>query len=198
MEYFGSLTVLLMVHSSSTHAAQTAHATLFCWSLRFQQGQGPFDETLDLLESTKPRWRKLEDQSCTHPDQRPANGVVATAWWTEILARARAMIEPRSVQQGWSRRSHRARVATHSNSKSPKARRRREVSPLPAPWRFGVLALNNLPLGVWLPDWFFFGSSPKAAASGIPLQIQNRSLPDVWHPGKVQHRRTIPRSRNRD
>ena len=27
---------------------QTASATLFCWSLRFNQGQGPFDETLDL------------------------------------------------------------------------------------------------------------------------------------------------------
>jgi len=42
------LTALLLVLSSNTHAAQTCHATLFCWSLRFQQGQGSFDETLDL------------------------------------------------------------------------------------------------------------------------------------------------------
>jgi len=27
---------------------QTAQGTLFCWSLRFQQGEGPLDETLDL------------------------------------------------------------------------------------------------------------------------------------------------------
>lgn len=37
-----------MVLSVTAHAAQTAQATLFCWSLRFHQGQGSFDETLDL------------------------------------------------------------------------------------------------------------------------------------------------------
>lgn len=42
------LTALLMVLPFTTPAAQTAQATLFCWSLRFQQGQGSFDETLDL------------------------------------------------------------------------------------------------------------------------------------------------------
>ena len=42
------LTMLLITFSFTTPAAQTAQATLFCWSLRFQQGQGSFDETLDL------------------------------------------------------------------------------------------------------------------------------------------------------
>lgn len=42
------LTTALISLSSTMQAAQTAHATLFCWSLRFQQGQGSFDETLDL------------------------------------------------------------------------------------------------------------------------------------------------------
>jgi hypothetical protein len=34
--------------------------------------------------------------------------------------------------------------------------------------------------------------------SGVPLQIQNRSMPDALYPGKGQRRRAIPRSRNRD
>ena len=42
------LTVRLITLSFTSHAAQTAPATMFCWSLRFQQGQGSFDETLDL------------------------------------------------------------------------------------------------------------------------------------------------------
>jgi hypothetical protein len=42
------LTTLFVVFSFNAHAAQTARATLFCWSLRFHQGQGSFDETLDL------------------------------------------------------------------------------------------------------------------------------------------------------
>jgi len=42
------LTVSLITLTAPMHAAQTAHATLFCWSLRFQQGHGSFDETLDL------------------------------------------------------------------------------------------------------------------------------------------------------
>lgn len=46
------LWVLLAAHlitsAFTLHAAQTAQATLFCWSLRFQQGQGALDETLDL------------------------------------------------------------------------------------------------------------------------------------------------------
>jgi hypothetical protein len=42
------LTAWLITLPFPTHAAQTAPATLFCWSLRFQQGQGSFDETLDL------------------------------------------------------------------------------------------------------------------------------------------------------
>jgi len=39
---------LCLLPLASTHAGQTAAATMFCWSLRFQQGQGPLDETLDL------------------------------------------------------------------------------------------------------------------------------------------------------
>ena len=42
------LTTLLVAFSSAVEAAQTARATHFCWSLRFQQGLGSFDETLDL------------------------------------------------------------------------------------------------------------------------------------------------------
>lgn len=34
--------------TKASGGAQTANATLFCWSLRFNQGQGSFDETLDL------------------------------------------------------------------------------------------------------------------------------------------------------
>ncbi|NOS71672.1 MAG: hypothetical protein HOP33_17320 [Verrucomicrobia bacterium] len=41
------LTALLISISTYVHATQTAQATLFCWSLRFQQGHGSFDETLD-------------------------------------------------------------------------------------------------------------------------------------------------------
>ena len=42
------LAAQLITSTFPMHAAQTAQATLFCWSLRFQQGQGSFDETLDL------------------------------------------------------------------------------------------------------------------------------------------------------
>lgn len=42
------LTALVIGITNIIHATQTAQATLFCWSLRFQQGQGSFDETLDL------------------------------------------------------------------------------------------------------------------------------------------------------
>ncbi len=38
----------LVTSTFTLHAAQTAQATMFCWSLRFQQGQGALDETLDL------------------------------------------------------------------------------------------------------------------------------------------------------
>lgn len=43
------LTAWLITSTFTTHAAQTAQATLFCWSLRFQQGENSFgDSTLDL------------------------------------------------------------------------------------------------------------------------------------------------------
>jgi hypothetical protein len=42
------LTAQLVISTFTLHAAQTAQATMFCWSLRFQQGQGALDETLDL------------------------------------------------------------------------------------------------------------------------------------------------------
>lgn len=48
MKSTGFLIVLLILLSPALRASQTAKATLFCWSLRFQQGQGPTDETLDL------------------------------------------------------------------------------------------------------------------------------------------------------
>jgi len=41
------LTALVIGTTNIIHATQTAQATLFCWSLRFQQGHGSFDETLD-------------------------------------------------------------------------------------------------------------------------------------------------------
>ncbi len=41
--------LVLMVSSTTTHAAQTARATLFCWSFRFHQGETSFgDSTLNL------------------------------------------------------------------------------------------------------------------------------------------------------
>jgi hypothetical protein len=47
------LTAALITLSSTIHAAQTASATLFCWSLRFQQGTDSFgDSTLDLTGTT--------------------------------------------------------------------------------------------------------------------------------------------------
>lgn len=42
------LTTLLVFLASPLHATHSAHATMFCWSLRFHQGTGSFDETLDL------------------------------------------------------------------------------------------------------------------------------------------------------
>lgn len=42
------LMAFLLALTATMQAAQSAHATLFCWSLRFQQGTGSFDETLDL------------------------------------------------------------------------------------------------------------------------------------------------------
>jgi hypothetical protein len=43
------LTALLITFSFAAPAAQTAQATLFCWSFRFQQGENSFgDSTLDL------------------------------------------------------------------------------------------------------------------------------------------------------
>jgi len=42
------LTILSLPFTPALPAAQTAQATLFCWSFRFHQGTGTFDETLDL------------------------------------------------------------------------------------------------------------------------------------------------------
>jgi len=43
----------LITFCSTIHAAQTASGTLFCWSLRFQQGEDSFgDSTLDLTGTT--------------------------------------------------------------------------------------------------------------------------------------------------
>lgn len=42
------LAMRLITLSFTSHAAHTAQATLFCWSFRFHQGTGTFDETLDL------------------------------------------------------------------------------------------------------------------------------------------------------
>lgn len=42
------LTTFLFALASPVQATHSAHATLFCWSLRFHQGTGSFDETLDL------------------------------------------------------------------------------------------------------------------------------------------------------
>ena len=38
----------LILLPATGRSTQTAQGTLFCWSLRFQQGEGPIDETLDL------------------------------------------------------------------------------------------------------------------------------------------------------
>ncbi len=42
------LTALFLLLPFTLPAAPSASATLFCWSLRFHQGEGSFDETLDL------------------------------------------------------------------------------------------------------------------------------------------------------
>ena len=42
------LTALFLLFPFTLPAAPSASATLFCWSLRFHQGEGSFDETLDL------------------------------------------------------------------------------------------------------------------------------------------------------
>lgn len=42
------LTTFLLALTSPAQATHSASATLFCWSLRFHQGTGSFDETLDL------------------------------------------------------------------------------------------------------------------------------------------------------
>jgi hypothetical protein len=38
----------LILLPTAGRGTETAQGTLFCWSLRFQQGEGPIDETLDL------------------------------------------------------------------------------------------------------------------------------------------------------
>lgn len=42
------LTTFLLALTPPVQATHSAHATMFCWSLRFHQGTGSFDETLDL------------------------------------------------------------------------------------------------------------------------------------------------------
>lgn len=42
------LTMGLALLPLTGHGTESAQVTLFCWSLRFSQGQGSFDETLDL------------------------------------------------------------------------------------------------------------------------------------------------------
>ncbi len=59
----------LITLTSTLHAAQAARATMFCWSLRFYQGQGSVGDTLDLTTIAGPPNGELASWYSTYSHQ---------------------------------------------------------------------------------------------------------------------------------